>query len=150
MSKVLTKMSRVSMKMTRGIRNNNPLNIRENPGDLTQWVGERATNDDPIFEEFQNAHHGIRAGWKILLNYQKRYKAFSVFDMISKWAPPSENLTIQYAEYVAKDMHIGINERIVLSRNKTNGVRMLQAMIKMENGYTPYSDELVLEAINLV
>jgi hypothetical protein len=51
----------------RGIRLNNPGNIKEAPGDKTQWQGERATDDDPVFEEFVSPEAGIRALARTLL-----------------------------------------------------------------------------------
>lgn len=73
----------------RGIRNDNPGNLRESPGDGTQWVGERASDDDPQFEEFNSASDGIRALAITLRTYQRKHGCDTVEKIIRRWAPPS-------------------------------------------------------------
>lgn len=68
----------------RGIRNNNPLNIREASKGGDQWVGERKTDDDKSFEEFISPEYGIRAVAKILKRYFDRYGLVTLDDIIIK------------------------------------------------------------------
>lgn len=55
--------------MTRGIRNNNPLNIRRG---TSRWVGRREIVTDKDFEEFTSMPFGYRAAWKLMDTYRIR------------------------------------------------------------------------------
>ena len=57
--------------LPRGLRNNNPGNIRIN-GDLFQ--GEVRPSKDKSFKQFTTLAYGYRAMFKILSNYFKNYK----------------------------------------------------------------------------
>ena len=52
--------------MTRGLRNNNPLNIRRNN---TKWQGLSATQTDKSFFQFKTMAYGYRAAFKTLQTY---------------------------------------------------------------------------------
>ena len=78
--------------LPRGIRSNNPGNIRESSTDKTQWGGERATDDDPVFEEFETPQHGIRAMTRILMTYQNRYDLMTVSEMMAASFLPMTHL----------------------------------------------------------
>lgn len=95
------------MKEVRGIRNNNPLNIRKG----SNWKGERPVQTDKAFEEFTSMEYGIRAGFKLMCNHingfgGKRPKANTIAKLIRVWAPPVENKTDKYIDFVAE--HAGI------------------------------------------
>src|SRR5262245_58187606 len=92
------------MTPTRGERNNNPGNLREVDG--VHWVGERATDDDPAFEEFNTPEDGIRALAKTLLSYQRKHGLRTVTGIITRWAPSNENNTIAYIDAVARSMGV--------------------------------------------
>ena len=47
--------------MTRGIKNNNPLNIRHS---ADQWQGAREEQTDKEFVQFTSMAYGYRAAWK--------------------------------------------------------------------------------------
>ena len=83
----------------RGIRNNNPGNIRLNP--RINWVGE-VKGRDPSFCYFHTMDYGVRAAGKIFLTYQREDKLMSINAMINRWAPPSENNTSAYVLAVEK------------------------------------------------
>lgn len=86
--------------LPRGLRNNNPGNIKEFKWDKTHWLGERATDDDPIMEEFVLMWYGVRAARKVFQNYQKKYDLNSIRQLIERWAPPEENDTGSYVKAV--------------------------------------------------
>ena len=103
--------------MTRGIRNNNPLNIRKVPG--THWQGEvlplRGSGEgagDKKFVQFKSIEWGIRAACCILKTYQRKYQATCVEDIITRWAPPSENATSEYIRTVCRLTGFGGKERL--------------------------------------
>jgi hypothetical protein len=123
-------------RIPRGIRNNNPMNVRERPNDKTRWSGERATDDDPAFEEFETMEDGVRCGAKILLNYQRLYHLKTVRQILNRFAPPAENDTDSYVRHIADKMRVDSDEPVNL---KIPG-RMLDlvaAIIDHENGYRP-------------
>ena len=55
----------------RGLRNNNPLNIRHGKD---QWLGAATTQTDKDFVQFQSMAYGYRAAWRILNTYYKKLK----------------------------------------------------------------------------
>lgn len=118
----------------RGIRNNNPLNIRKG----NKWKGERPVQTDRSFEEFVSMEYGIRAGFVILRKYITGYggltQKFNTIDkIIRRWAPPTENATQKYIDFVAKDMGISANRTISFT-NKALMVNLVYAMIFVECG----------------
>lgn len=86
----------------RGIRNNNPLNIRIG----NTWLGERANPTDQDFEEFVSIEYGYRAAFCILRRYIRRYKKNTIASIISTWAPASENNTQRYIDFIVGKMGI--------------------------------------------
>lgn len=143
------------MAVPRGIRSNNPGNLREAKGDTTRWVGERATDDDPEFEEFERPEFGLRALALVLLNYQRKHGLRSVEQIINRWAPPNENHTEAYVKAVAGAL--GVNPGQPLNLSQEPILRSLtQAIVRHENGPGPlpggewYHDETYRAALRLV
>ena len=98
--------------LPRGIRNNNPLNIRRSKD---QWKGLRAQQTDAQFCQFETLEYGWRAAFYLLTRtYYHKYRLFTIKAIISKWAPPNENQTARYIENVCRltqidpDVPIGI------------------------------------------
>lgn len=119
--------SEIMDKLPRGIRNNNPLNIRIGNG----WVGECEENTDGSFEQFVCIHYGLRAGFVLLRRYIERYKLNTIAKIISRWAPSSENNTKKYIKSVA---HLtGIDENKVIQFNdKKEMCNLVHAMVCVE------------------
>lgn len=118
----------------RGIRNNNPLNIRKG----NNWMGERPHQTDKAFEEFETMQYGIRAGFIILRKYVTGYmgltQKFNTIELIIKrWAPPTENSTQKYIDFVSKDTGIPARQHISF-KDKTKMVAIVDAMIFVECG----------------
>lgn len=133
----------------RGIRNNNPLNIRKG----NNWKGERPNQKDKAFEEFVSMEYGIRAGFIILRKYISGYNGltnkFNTIELIvRRWAPPTENATQKYIDFVAKDM--GISPRLRLSfGNKNQMVNLVYAMIFVECGQR-VDKEVIASAYDMI
>ena len=72
----------------RGLRNNNPGNIRIND-DLFQ--GEVRPSRDKSFKLFETMAYGYRAIFKILRNYLCIYKLDTIRKMVGRSAPPGDN-----------------------------------------------------------
>ncbi len=72
--------------LPRGIRNNNPLNIRRSKD---KWKGLRAVQADAQFCQFESLEYGWRAAFYLLTRtYYHKYRLFTIRAIISKWAPP--------------------------------------------------------------
>ena len=121
--------------MTRGIRNNNPLNIRHS---ADHWQGARIEQTDPSFVQFQSMAYGYRAAWKVLESYWKHFKRhrqpFTVQSIIHRWAPPSENNTESYINNVCQNSGLNADETISIN-DQDKLTRMVYAMSISENGY---------------
>ena len=134
------------MNLPRGIRNNNPGNIRH--GSNWQGLNPNSRNIDPAFCVFTSSVYGIRALAKVLINYKKIHRLNTVRQIISRYAPPNENQTTAYIQSVAKqlgvvpDTVIDVEERGVLTV-------FIKAIIRMENGIQPYSDPTIQQGIDL-
>lgn len=113
----------------RGIRNNNPLNIRIG----NTWLGERANPTDPAFEEFVTMEYGLRAAFLILRRYIRRYGKNSVTSIISTWAPSSENNTIRYIDTVCSRTGLAPDEPIRYE-DKVTMCQLVAAMAFVECG----------------
>lgn len=122
------------MALPRGIRNNNPLNIRKG----NNWKGERQHQSDPSFEEFETIQMGLRAGFIILRNYQRtsmapKLRANTIRKIINRWAPASENDTLKYIKLVAK--RSGLNpDELIAYRDKPRMLAVVEAMCFVECG----------------
>lgn len=130
--------------MSRGIRNNNPGNIRH--GD--KWQGLSETQTDNAFCQFVLPEYGIRALTKLLLNYQKKYKLCNVRSIINRFAPPIENDTEAYIYSVCLKLGVKPDTPIDISELGIM-LNLLKAIIRHENGEQPYSDEILLKGMKM-
>lgn len=124
-------------KIPRGVRNNNPLNIRIG----NSWYGEVKNPTDSQFEQFVSMQLGLRAGFIILHRYMTRYHLTCIIDIVSRWAPPAENETISYAKHVATMMEIGVLDKIDFY-DKHTMIELVYAMCFIECGV--YIDKNVI------
>jgi hypothetical protein len=118
------------MTLTRGLRNNNPGNIRKG-GDVFQ--GEIIPSSDKAFKQFKTMAYGYRAMFVTLDTYRKR-GANTVEKIINLWAPPSENNTGNYIKVVCTKS--GLTPTRAL--NEYSGAeykRIVAAMSLVENGH---------------
>jgi len=128
-------------KLPRGIRNKNPGNIKLG----TDWDGLSAEQNDRTFCIFNEAVMGIRALMRILLTYRFTHNKKDVDSIISRWAPPSENNTEAYIEFVCKKMDVKPLDE--LDNSIEHYLPLVKAIIQMENGMQPYDDELIVEGM---
>ena len=97
------------VKLPRGIRNNNPLNIRLSKD---RWQGQRPPSTSPEGEKafcvFESMAYGWRAAFVILCRtYYNKYKLRTIRAIITRWAPPKENNTEAYTRRVTDRIGIG-------------------------------------------
>ena len=113
----------------RGIRNNNPLNIRIG----NTWLGERDKPTDPAFEEFVSMEYGLRAAFLILRRYIRRYHKNTVSSIVSTWAPAVENNTLRYIDTVCA--HTGLDPAEPIQyEDKVTMCKLVAAMAFVECG----------------
>lgn len=126
----------------RGIRNNNPGNIRISKDN---WNG--IAGNDGQFLKFDSPENGIRALYKTLKTYNTKYGINTVDGIISRWAPKKENDTSAYIKFVSNKT--GIKSDAILDvHDKSAAVKLIKAIIEKENGKNPYNDSIIMSAIN--
>lgn len=113
----------------RGLRNNNPGNIRHG---TAPWRGE-IPGDDPDFISFDTMTDGIRAMARLVRNYQTLHRLDTVAAIVGRWAPPNENDTAGYIAYVAESVGVAPDAGLDLSHAAVLG-RLVYAVICRENG----------------
>lgn len=121
-------------KYPRGIRNNNPFNIKKG----NNWQGEKHPQTDPIFEEFESMVMGIRAALKLMRNHitgfgGKRRKANTVALLIRVWAPATENNTTAYIKTVCQQTGYSQND-IIHFTDRRQIMAIARAMCFVECG----------------
>lgn len=120
------------MNTSRGIRNNNPLNIRLS---TDRWVGAQEEQTDQSFVQFKSMAYGYRAAWKILQTYYHRFcaqsRAFTVRNIIGRWAPPKENDTESYIHSVMMLSSIGGKENLLPPENVDSYGRLSKLIAAM-------------------
>ncbi|EPL3172197.1 lytic transglycosylase [Serratia marcescens] len=132
----------------RGIRNNNPGNLN--------YVGQNgATLEDhatPRFARFNSAFEGFAAlGKQIKAYYNGTSKAAgyqklqSVEDIISRFAPASENNTQAYINKLSKMLGVGRGDSLNIQDPQVLAT-LMNGITQIENGKNPYAPEMVLKA----
>lgn len=122
------------MKTSRGIRNNNPLNIRRG----IKWKGLDAIQDDPVFCQFRTATMGFRAAFICMRTYYNKHNCRTITDIIHRWAPPSENATNNYVGWVCVQTGLQPNEKLPpVSSSNSIWIKIALAMAFVENGKLP-------------
>ena len=119
--------------LPRGIRNNNPLNIRRGKD---QWKGLRAQQQDAAFCQFETLEYGWRAAFHLLTRtYYHKYRLYTIRKIIGKWAPPGENQTEAYIRNVSRLTGIDPDEPIgIPSDQPARWIMLGLAMAIQENG----------------
>jgi len=116
--------------MTRGIRNNNPLNLRCSS---SNWKGKVLVNRDGTFEQFVSMYYGFRAAILTIETYIIKHRCNTIRTIINRWAPDCDgNDTEQYIHHVCHFTGIGGNEP--LSNYDPRLKEIVWAMAKMESG----------------
>lgn len=127
--------------LPRGYRNNNPLNIRYSASN--NWNGKVTPNTDGAFEQFKDMAYGYRAALYLIRKYINS-GVDTVSQVVSKWAPATENNTSGYIARVCSTT--GYMPATVLSaNNKEQLCRLVYAMAIVENGNTPLPDMQEIE-----
>ena len=118
-----------------GIRNTNPLNIRRGK---THWKGEIPHSPSPTGEgrgeaafcKFESIEWGIRAAFCLLRTYSRKYHLNCIADIITRWAPPSENDTSRYICNVCRWSGLAGMQRLT----ESDWPAIVRAMARQETG----------------
>lgn len=130
--------------VARGIRNNNPGNIRKG----AKWQGLSAEQTDPEFCVFSRPEYGIRALCRVLRTYQRKHGLRDVQNIINRFAPSIENDTDSYIKSVC--LKLDVNPETPIDLGETGiMLNLLKAIIRHENGEQPYTDKQLLNGIKL-
>lgn len=124
----------MAAKLPRGIRNNNPLNIRKG----ARWLGLRYYATDKEFCEFQTMSYGFRAAFRTLITYYTKYDCKTLVKIIDRWAPPQENDTSTYIQLVKMRAKIRYSFSELpdprLKNSWPTWSKIIMAMASVENG----------------
>lgn len=126
-------------ELPRGLRNNNPGNIRRN-SDVFQ--GEK-TSSDKEFKQFKTMAYGYRAVFKILSNYSRNYHLKTIRQMIGRWAPENENNTDAYIKAVSDYAGIPADDPIDIT-DREQMIRIVAGMSRVENGREADMSEVIV------
>lgn len=124
--------------LPRGLRNNNPLNIRIG----NTWLGEREHPKDGEFEEFVSLAYGLRAAFIILRRYIRRYHLNTVRLIVERWAPKNENETEKYIQFVCKDTGL-MPDTTIQYEDEQAMCKLVDAMAFVECGQRIEVSEIV-------
>lgn len=119
--------------LPRGIRNHNPGNIER--GDPWQGLSSDQSSDSR-FCVFLSPEWGIRAIARVLITYQDRHGINTIRGMIERWAPPTENKTGAYVQYVSSQVGASANESVDVT-DYCICRPLVDAIIRFENGLNP-------------
>lgn len=129
----------------RGIRNNNPGNLRRS-NDPWQGLAEQQTDGD--FFVFKSPVYGIRALARTLISYQDKHNLRTIRTLITRWAPAAENNTEAYIKAVAWES--GRDPEQTLDLHTYADLQpIVTAIIRHENGQQPYTSTQLDKALVL-
>jgi len=131
--------------MPRGIRNNNPGNLRRS-NDPWQGLAEQQTDSD--FFVFKSPVYGIRALARTLIAYQDKHGLSTIRTLITRWAPAAENNTESYIKAVAGESGRHPDQPLDL-HTYADLQPLVTAIIQHENGQQPYSATQIDKALVL-
>ena len=118
------------MSVPRGLRNNNPGNIRLSKD---KWQGLRERQEDKEFFQFVSIEWGYRALMRTLQNYRWKHGMKTISDFITRWAPHKENDTGAYIRKVCREMEVP-NTNIPDIEDKATVCAFAAAISLVENG----------------
>ncbi|MBW5406401.1 hypothetical protein ACISK3_07875 [Morganella morganii] len=126
---------------SRGLRNKNPGNLR----DANNKIGLQGNGDDTM-AVFASDRDGLAAmSRQLMLDAEKGKNRIA--DYIEKYAPASENNTAEYIKSVSKQTGYDPYESLDM-HNPDVLAKLMNAMIRVENGAQPFSYQDVWSGID--
>lgn len=114
----------------RGLRNNNPGNIRQSS---VRYTGEVQPSKDGAFKQFQSMEYGYRAMFVLLHTYARKHGINTIEGMISRYAPANENHTQAYIDAVSEWSGVPATSHLTTT-NAEVMIPLVAAMSRVENG----------------
>jgi hypothetical protein len=124
----------------RGVRNNNPGNIKKSK---TKWLG-KVDGEDTVFETFDTMDHGIRALTVILKTYILKYKLDTIPAIIKRFAPSIENATPKYIDFVCH--YTGFDRNTIIFFDLEDMLPLVKAICRYENAGEYITNEQIEKA----
>jgi len=116
---------------------NNPGNIRISND---RFLGEIVPSSNAEFKQFSTMAYGYRAMFKIINTYRKLYGLSTISDILYRYAPPSENDTTAYINFVSQKIQIAPTQPLSYDQNTLTN--LVYAMSWHENGIQPNITEV--------
>ncbi len=127
----------MSRGLSRGLKNCNPGNIRISG---VKYLGEVLPSKDKAFKQFQSIAWGYRAMFVLLYTYSKRGDK-TLRQMITRYAPPIENDTNNYLNFVALRSGTSFDTPLdTLSEEQM--IPIIASMSHIENGTPAILDDV--------
>lgn len=123
----------MTQTLPRGIRNNNPGNLRRS---INDWRGMSPEQTDKDFFLFVTPVWGIRALMITLLTYYRRYGLDTIQAIINRYAPPCENDSISYQNQVSGALGVSSVDTIKVE-NPDTLLKLAKAIVRHECGKPP-------------
>jgi hypothetical protein len=124
--------------MTRGLRNNNPGNIRRSA--RSPFDGEVVPSTDKSFRQFRTMEYGYAAMFTLLGVYLSTGRN-TVEKIVRSWAPPSENNTMAYIGRVERTSGVTRSTPLTV-RDAEKIIRIVAAMSQVENTLAPDMEQI--------
>ena len=126
----------------RGIRNNNPGNIRPSDDKWQGMTGVDKAGGGKGYITFDTPENGIRAMTKNLMTYQGR-GLDTVEKIINTWAPAADKNDVEaYIRNVTNRLGVARDSKLNLS-NPNVMKALVTSIIQHENGAMPYTDQVL-------
>lgn len=119
---------------------NNPGNLERSSG--VKWQGEFSCNE-PRFACFESMPYGYRAMFILLRNYIEDFQANTITKIINRWAPPSENDTQGYINFVSSKSGVSANQ-VIDADDIDTLEKIVAAMSWMENGVKSIASDVAI------
>jgi hypothetical protein len=131
----------VGAVLTRGMRNNNPFNLRFS---FSKWQG-LVGKDDKGFCIFDSLEHGVRAG---IINLRNGYfnQKLTIQLLVSKYAPAFENNVQNYVSHLCSYSNVFNPDYIPC--NLADYVLICKGIVRMEQGFDAVDEDLIVKYLN--
>ena len=139
--------SYLNMNASRGIRNNNPFNIKYNSAN--NWEGQIGIEPEGVFCQFSSIEYGIRAGFYNLINGYFNAGYDTITTIITRYSATDQQA---YIDFVSNELNA--NPDAVLVPTTDTLINLSKAIMQMEVGTTDYNayitENMIIEGYNMV
>ena len=118
---------KIDEKLTRGMRNNNPMNIIGGPN---RWQGMKGRQEDRNFVQFTTMTYGVRAAMILLTKYHRDYNLKTVPEIVHRWAPDGGEAEKNYITHVRNTLF-----KSDINQTRADLFKLMQAMCWFESRY---------------